>query len=198
MKKWVVAIAMGGLIISFQNCSKPNLNGTGSLDASSQENPVMQAPVSTLVPSKAVAVEIPNSPFVDLNVDGNSNKSMNSYSLRVNTQTGVINVLLGNGEIDSSKEFCLGSEQISVLEDLLAHAQLYEAIEDSNPDRICTMDYSYPYAKLHFTEKEVALGEKFSGCHKGADLEKVSSVKLKSFLSDVVSNLKSCNFDAVQ
>lgn len=204
MKKWVMAVAMGGLIVSFQNCSPSQLGETGSLDASSQQNPVTGARISDLVPSKAVAIEIPNSPIVDSGVGAAYSKainSFNSYSLILNPQTGVINALRGNGEVDSAIEFCLNSQQIAELEYLLENARLYNDLDKSQePDQICTMDYRYPYAKLYFDDQKVSLGEKFSGCHIGADLEKTSSLKLKSFLGDLLTNLagSKCSFEEVK
>lgn len=159
--------------------------------------------LSSLSPSNAQSLEIPSSPAVDNAIAGVSSKAsasddlFASFGLSLHPRTGVINVLQADGEYDPDLQFCMSSAQIAELEGLLEEARICDAQDTSaSTDTMCTMDYQFPYAKLHFTERSVGLGERYSGCSRGPDLCGDQSKKLQLFLKGITSQLKTlnCNF----
>jgi hypothetical protein len=205
MKKWMMALAFGCLIVSFQNCSRGGGVNSGSLDQSSQINPVTENAVTGLKPNEAEALVLPNTPFLDAQLQIAESKAadanpFDSSTLSMDPKTGVMNVVSADGSVDPDKIFCLSSEQIAELEGLLSAAQIC-AGEDkaASADVVCQMDYQFPYAKLQFSDQDVTLGERFSGCHTGTDLCGQSSRNLQKFIADVVKNLpaQTCHFESL-
>ncbi len=205
MKKWTIAISFGVLILSFQNCSKSNF-GTNDSASSAQVNPVVESSVTSLKPADAEVLQVPSNPFIDAGLSNVSAKTEDSNlfaskSLAIHTKTGVVDVVLPDGSLDESQQFCLKSEQISQLEGLLSASALCDAqVLKTQSEYGCSMEYAFPYAILQFSDKTVKLGEKFSGCHKGADLCGENSKNLKLFLNNLVQALgtlaaSKCNFE---
>ena len=160
--------------------------------------------VSTLNPSDAQTVEVPNSATVDSAVSkvtakASSDSLFSSYNLSIHPKTGIIDVLEADGSVSPDAQFCLQSSQIAQLEDLMTQAKLCEAQDQSQGNVVCSMDYHAPYAKLHFSDRDVVLGERYSGCNKGPDLCGAQSAQLQAFLKDVTDHLSSltCNFQSL-
>lgn len=194
MKRWTLLIAFGCLIVSFQNCSKSNFDKSPGIESMSESS------VSDLSPSSASTIEIPSSPQVDAAVSSVHSKSSSSnpfseYSLSLNPRTGVIDALHDNGEPAEGLTFCLQSHQIAELEGLLTESRLCEAEDRSADGNVCTMDYQFPYAKMHFASRSVVLGEKYSGCNRGPDLCGENSKKLQAFLKDITTSLDNLKCD---
>lgn len=200
MKRWTVLLLFGGLVISFQNCSR-----SGPDVSPNKMDSMSTSELSSLNPSEARSLEIPSSPTVDSAISGVSAKAASgddlfaSFGLSIQPKTGVISVLQSDGEADPDLEFCMTSAQIAQLEGLLEDARICEAQDASQDDVACTMDYRFPYAKLHFSDRSVGLGERYSGCSRGPDLCGDQSQKLQSFLKGITDQLKTltCNFQSL-
>lgn len=154
---------------------------------------------------KVEVIEIPESPDVEEAISGVSAKAFTgkrlfiSKTLLINPQNGLIEVVNANTGESSGEEFCLKSDQIDELQAILASARICEAQEVMDEDIACTMDYQFPYAKLHLLNQKVSLGEKFSGCHRGADLCGEYSQLMQGFIASILNELPqmSCSFEAL-
>jgi hypothetical protein len=199
MKRWIFPLIIGCLLVSFQNCARTAVDSTTGQIQTMSENSV-----STLNPSDAQTVEVPNSATVDSQVSkvsakASSDSLFSSYNLSIHPKTGIVDVLEADGSVSPDTQFCLRSAQIAQLEDLLTQAKLCEAQDQSHGDVACSMDYHSPYAKLHFSDRDVVLGERYSGCNKGPDLCGAQSTQMQAFLKNVTDNLASltCHFQAL-
>lgn len=199
MKRWTFLLITGCLLVSFQNCARTAIDTT-----TGQIQTMSESSVSNLNPADAQTLEVPSSMAIDSAVSKISAKAASeelfiSYNLSVHPKTGVIDVLRPDGSVSPDSQFCLQSGQIAELEDLLTQARLCEAQDHSSENTGCTMDYHSPYAKLHFSDRSVVLGERYSGCYKGPDLCGEQSQKLQAFLKTITESLPSlsCSFESL-
>jgi hypothetical protein len=97
-------------------------------------------------------------------------------------------------------QYCLNSRELFDLNSILSSAKLCEdKAANRSSEQLCTLEYRFPYARLHFLDSEVALGEKFDACSKGVDLCGDQKDQLQSYLGNVQSTLeaKKCDFQVV-
>lgn len=183
-KKAFAIFAFLILIFSFQNCSQnSNLkNLSKTEDENKKEYP------NVVVPADTEFLIITN----DLEKSG-----IVAENFKLDVQRGVAEI-----ENPQSKEkgesYCLTEDQQEELQSILEQSQVcypeHKEVEDD--DRVCTMEYKYPYATLLAPYFEVKLGETSSGCDKPIDLCEEKSDMLKGFVSYLLKNLKkqACHF----
>lgn len=203
MKRYVFAGFAFCLVVGFQNCSRNQLSDGGG--ANSLSNPALVTPVEKVDVSQTEILEVPESAYLESQLQSDITQSkptstFSSHHLEIDVKTGVIHVVDQNNEVISGVQYCLSSSEVNELRSILDTAKVCEdkAVVDENLN--CTMDYKFPYAKLHFPDSELSLGESMSGCHKGPDLCGEQKDMLQGFLAHVQNNLsgKKCQFQVVQ
>lgn len=88
---------------------------------------------------------------------------------------------------DESEWYCLTEADAKELSQILSGASICETKLQEN--QVCTMEYKNPYAILKYTNKDIRLGEKTSGCS-SIDLCESYPDLLKGFLADLKANLR--------
>jgi len=203
MKRYVFAGFAFCLVVGFQNCSRNQLSDTGNSDALS--NPAEVTPVEKVDVSQTEMLEVPESAFLEAQLQAEiaqlkPTSTFASHHLEIDAKTGVVHVVDQNSEVLAGVQYCLSSSDMSELRSILESAKICEDKAAVDNQLNCTMDYRFPYAKLHFVDSEVALGEALSGCHKGPDLCGTEKDMLQGFLAHVQNNLSSmkCQFQVVK
>lgn len=203
MKRYVFAAFAFCLVVGFQNCSRNQLSDAG--DSNALSNPTEITPAEKVDVSQAEAVEVPESAFLESQLQSaitqaKPTSTFATHHLEIDAKTGVIHVLDQNNDTVAGVQYCLSSSDMTELRAILDSAKICEdkALVDEQTN--CTMDYTYPYAKLQFVDSEVSLGEAMSGCHKGPDLCGDQKDMLQGFLANLqnkLTNLK-CEFQVVK
>lgn len=170
-------------------------------------NPVVGTPIEKLDVSQTETVEIPESSFLESKLQADilqtkSTSNFTTHHLEIDVKTGVIHVIEENsGDSISGIKYCLNSQDLYTLGSILAASKICEEkIPAQNSSQVCTMEYKYPYAKLHILNSEpVALGEVFNACSSGFDLCGDRKNQLQTFLGQVQSSLTAmkCDFQVV-
>jgi hypothetical protein len=195
------------LIFGFQNCAQSPqdmaLGGSNQLTQASEGEGSLAA---VDLNQNVERIEVPESPELEQTLRSLSSKTTYSgerlflaHTLFIYPQTGLIDVVDSRAGEKLGQNFCLKSEQVHQLQGILAAARICEAKNIESPDLMCTMEYEFPYAKLYLLNQKVHLGEKFSGCHQGADLCGDYSALMKTFILEVKSQLPSlaCGFQGL-
>ncbi len=193
------------LLFGFQNCGQAPELTSGEMSS----NQLRQATESDgslkniSLQEKVDVIEIPESPELEQSLSELSSKSTTagrlfiSKTLMIYPQTGLIEVVDAQDGEAVGQQFCLSDEQGLELQGILAAAKICEEQTTQDENMACTMDYEFPYAKLHLLNQKVNLGERFSGCHRGTDLCGEYGNLMKSFVSQIKSNLDkmTCQFE---
>lgn len=202
MKRYLFAGFAFCLVVGFQNCSRNQLSDTNSADA--LNNPTEVTPVEKVDVSQTEILEVPESAYLETQLrpsiqQSKPTSSFSSHHLEIDVKTGVIHVVDQAGETVAGVQYCLSNSEVDELRVILDSARICEDKAQTNSQLGCTMEYRFPYAKLHLPEVEIALGEAMSGCHKGPDLCGDQKDMLQGFLAHVQNNLaaKKCNFQVV-
>ncbi len=202
MKRYVFAGLAFCLVVGFQNCSRNQLSDNVNNDA--LNNPAEVTPAEKVDVSQTRALEIPESAYLEAQLQADITQAkptsiFASHHLEIDIKTGVVHVVDQNNEVVVGVQYCLSSSDMSEIRSILASSKVCEdkAVVDENLN--CTASYKFPYAKLHFADSELALGEAMSGCHKGPDLCGESKDMLQGFLAHIQNNLagKKCQFQVV-
>lgn len=203
MKRYVFAGFAFCLVIGFQNCSRNQFSDTSV--SNSLSNPAEVTPAEKIDVSQAEILEVPESSFLESQLQpaiqqSKPTSTFASHHLEIDVKTGVMHVVDQNDELIPGVQYCLSVADLNELRVILDTAKICEdkAVVDENT--ACTMNYTYPYARLHFPEVELALGEATSGCHRGPDLCGEQKDMLQGFLAHIQSELasKMCEFQVVQ
>ena len=205
MKRYVFAGFAFCLVIGFQNCSKNNFTDMNTTDALG--NPMIATPIEKLDVSQTETVEIPESSFLESKLQADilqakSTSNFSTHHLEIDVKTGVIHVIEdSSGESIPSIQYCLNNRDLYSLNSILSASKICEEkIPAKNTNQVCTMQYKFPYAKLHISNSEpVALGEVFNACSSGFDLCGEQKDQLQAFLGQVQTNLTNlkCDFQVV-
>lgn len=202
MKRYVFAGCAFCLVIGFQNCSPQKLSDVNASD--SLNNPTEVVPSEKIDVSQTEILEIPESPYLEAQLQKDIQQvqpdaTFASHHLEIDVKTGVIHVLDQSDEIVIGVQYCLSSGEVAELRAILDSSKICEEKAEV-AGQVCTMNYTFPYATLLFSNSELALGESTSGCHKGPDLCGEQKDLLQGFLAHVQNQLssKKCEFQVVQ
>lgn len=202
MKRYVFAGFAFCLVVGFQNCSRNQLSD--NLGNSALNNPTEVTPAEKVDVSQTEALEVPESAYLEsqLQADIIASKPTSTFAshhLEIDVKTGVVHVVDQNSEVVAGVQYCLSASDMSELSAILSSAKVCEDKAAVDENLNCTAEYKFPYARLHFSDSELSLGESMSGCHKGPDLCGDSKDMLQGFLAHVQSNLaaKKCEFQVV-
>ena len=202
MKRYVFAGFAFCLVVGFQNCSPKQFSDVNT--ANGLSNPTEITPVEKIDVSQTEILEVPESAFLEAQLQpaiqqSKPNSTFAAHHLEIDVKTGVVHVVDQSNEVVAGVQYCLSSSDVSELNAILGSAKVCEdkAVVDENLN--CTMEYKFPYARLHLPDSEVALGESMSGCHKGPDLCGEQKDMLQGFLAHVQTKLssKACQFQVV-
>lgn len=206
MKRYVFAGLAFCLVIGFQNCAgNKQFSDMNSSDALG--NPFEVTPMEKIDVSQTEIIEIPESSYLEAQLQDailqtKATSNFTTHHLEIDVKTGVIDVIEDNsGEAITGLQYCLNSQDLSQLDTILTDSKICEDKVIAQDQRACTMQYQFPYARLHFAETgAVALGEVFNACHRGYDLCGEKRDLLQEFLGKVQSELKSkkCEFQIVR
>jgi hypothetical protein len=203
MKRYVFAGFAFCLVVGFQNCSRNQLSDVNPANALS--NPMEVTPSEKIDVSQTEMLEIPESAFLEAQLQAailasKPTSTFAAHHLEIDVKTGVVHVVDQNNETLAGVQYCLSSPDMSELRAILDSSKVCEDSAVVDEQINCTADYQFPYAKLHFLESELSLGESMSGCHKGPDLCGNQKDMLQGFLAHVQSDLasKKCEFQVVQ
>ena len=195
------------LIFGFQNCAQsPQDFASSSRNQLEQASESESSLAAVDLNQKVERIEVPESPELEQALRGVSSKStfsgeslFISQTLFIYPQTGLIDVVNSQTGEKLGQNFCLKPDQMNQLQGILAAARICEAINVEDSSQMCTMDYEFPYAKLYLLNQKVNLGEKFSGCHRGADLCGDYANLMRSFIFEVKSQLGTldCEFQGL-
>ena len=161
------------LVLTFQNCGQaPNAWDTKAAGAATpsnqQYNKYAVEGFSTLS-----LYDMANHRFLDLNL---SNGQVVAFE-----EAGQV-----RGET-----YQISDEKLSEVNSILAGAEICEPVVDSRDleDRMCTMEYGYPYSILSDRVEEVRLGERASGCDIPVDLCGDKAKQLRASVKSIVESL---------
>jgi hypothetical protein len=203
MKRYVFAGFAFCLVVGFQNCSRNQLSDNVNNDSLS--NPAQVTPAEKVDVSQTEMLEIPESAYLETQLQSDITQSkptstFSSHRLEIDVKTGVVHIVDQNNEVIEGLQYCLSSSDLNELHGILSSSTVCEDKAAADESLNCSMEYKFPYAKLHFAEYELSLGESMSGCHKGPDLCGVQKDMLQGFLAQVQNNLaaKKCQFQVVQ
>lgn len=139
MQKLFALFAVVIIFLSFQNCSKKNLQFSPS-DLT-----------ITHIETQKTAVDS----FRDLLIYDRTNGIQ--YDLELNS--GRIRVMNDDG-VDQGIQYCLSDHQKEALNQILFQAEVCEQPSAGQGDRVCAQSYQYPYAAFINGGIVVRLGEK--------------------------------------
>ena len=175
MKKFVpILVSCGVLLFGFQNCSQQSIN--------KNENAASVTP-STKIEDPALS----KAESVDILTQQNQTVSLDLKTGRMSeVNSGV------------SEVRCLPDSVRAEVLDVLNSSNLCE-FQEPGPDQLCAEVYSAPYAEIHWSDKQIKVGEMFSSCHKDIDLCGNDGKLLRGILKDIVSRWSewSCDFKVV-
>lgn len=183
MKPWMIGLLMTALVLSYQNCGAPS-EMVGSYGGNSLKSAVDRGGSAETASWTGVEFE---------------NQKPESYRperFHVDLETGEI-IRLGE-EQAAAEPLCLTEDELEEIRSILETSKVCEPVQDSNPGRVCTMEYGEAYAWLVSEDQRgeavLALGEKLNGCHKPIDLCGDHSNLLKGFLANISNSLdgRSC------
>lgn len=170
MRKSLFIIGSFILMLSFQNCSKNNLQQVDQ--ATSANDPATYDKVSTSNVDKVAAQDVSS-----------------GRKLEIDVRSGRIAVFsdFGHERLDDR---CLSEQERTQVESLLAKAELCVPLVEPSQymDKNCTMIYKFPYATLLVGAEAVNLGEMTSGCDVPTDLCGASADELKDFVQSILAS----------
>lgn len=180
------------MIGSFQNCAQSKIGNANEL------TPGTMSPVQNQDTSES---NIPKLNSVDLRKASSLELQLNSLFLKNNrneTPRFLINLSNGEmmqvnleGQVVSQIRLCLLQEELSELSAIIDNAEICTSDSKVNSDAVCTLEYIYPYAKVHLSSNEVInLGEKTGGCGNVLDLCEEHKKALNGFITYLSSNLE--------
>jgi len=194
MKKYVYASLILCLVVGYQNCARNN-QFSDMNNSNAMGNTVEATPIEKIDVSQVEIVEIPESSFLESKIQpdiiqSKAASSISTHHLEIDVKTGVINVIEdANGQPISGLQYCLRPEELLNLNSILARSQVCEEKVATSRDQLCIMEYQFPYARLHFVDSQVALGEVFNACQKGFDLCGEQKDQLQAYLGQIQMDL---------
>jgi hypothetical protein len=203
MKRSIFAIVGFCVVLGYQNCGRSQFGDVSSNDAFS--NPTEVQPVEKIDVAQTRVVEVPENAFLEGQLQAPIEKAaptsaLASHHLEIDVKTGVIDVLDQNNTKTPGLQYCLNAQDLDRLTAILASAKICEESAPTDSGLNCTMNYQFPYARLHLADAEVPLGESMSGCHHGPDLCGDQKGQMQALLADVQTGLtttRTCNFQIV-
>ncbi len=203
MKRYVFAGFAFCFVVGFQNCSRSQFSDVNSSNALS--NPTEVTPAGKINVSQTEILEVPESAYLESQLElairaSKPTSTFAAHHLEIDVKTGVVHVVDQNNEDVSGVQYCLSLSDLNELHTILDSSKVCEDNAVVDEQIVCTADYKFPYAKLHFAESQLSLGESMSGCRKGPDLCGEGKDMLQGFLAHVQSSLasKKCEFKVVQ
>lgn len=161
------AVLLGSFAV-FQNCGKTSNNSTETI----QGDPFIR--------SDADAYSV-----LKINEMGMGN---GERFLKIDLEKETI-FISDREDFSSGTSHPLPEEDKTALENILDEAQLCEPAPVANPDdRICTMQYVFPYVELMHGSIVKKLGEKSNGCATPTDLCDGKATELKSLLQKILDD----------
>jgi hypothetical protein len=201
MIRFFVIVILTGLILIFQNCSTGK-NFTNS-------NSIINLQNTQLGSDKVIVLPMDLRTTLSMQINNVRNtKAMEPQDLLVKPDIYYYLVNIADGKIQAfdmnniklNYNFCLSDGDKSELINILQTGQICEPNPEgdlsSQEDRVCTMNYVMPYAKLNFSNhSSFSLGERSSGCDIPTDLCGDHSTLLKGFVRNFLLNIstKTCN-----
>lgn len=173
MKKLLVMTTLCCLVLGFQNCARSGMSGSSS-ESSSTGAAELNSSSSQM--ASVTEVEIPYG---------------QGGELVVNVSSGQIQAV--NAQDQATATYCVSSSNLQQLQTLLASAQLCEGSSSSgSADQVCAQVYTAPYATL-VGSSVMTLGESLDSCGTGLqDLCGSAAASFKTLVSNISSNLQSC------
>jgi len=172
---YVIALFLLPLSL-FQSCAPKT-----ALEGGSDRSGVLGEVILTLDPTDLGRIE-----FSAFALGVNTTNPLGSYSLDVQAKQLVR--LDTDGNVTETCKPDLGP--INIVLEHLNGSQVCDYPENTDPDRLCTLIYSAPYATLYFVDQvALSLGEKTSGCSKTTDLcSSEKEIQFKDDLKDLLSS----------
>lgn len=172
MSKFSVVFVSFLLIISFQNCGKPQVPQQSESSSQSSELSYNKFALDSF---KVLSVW----------------DFMNLQYLDINLANGSIQVFEEAGQ-GVGATYQLKQIEIDKLNSILSQAEICEPIVTlPDPQQVCSLMYRYPYAILVNLGDEVRLGEMTNGCDVPVDLCGAKAQQLKAWSSKLVEKLNS-------
>jgi len=171
MKKYAILGVMVLLTLSFQNCGKVNQGDMGN-DANGNP-PAQYNKYSTADYSTLSLWDYARYQYLDLDL-----------------QSGQIVAFEEAGQV-RGKTYQLKADVLAEAQQIMAGAEICEPVINSTDieNRVCTMNYRYPYAILVQQGDEARLGEITSGCDVPVDLCGDKAQKLHQWVTNIVDHL---------
>lgn len=186
-----------GLVVAFQNCSRTQTDesvlqqaavegspGSNVGDAADGGGAAGPASGNQINPENFNAQNID---FIDFYVNSLPAQVSREYLgrvIKVDLKNGQA-VLLTSDGLGQERSINLPKGFVEHILRTLAKAQFCLPPQNTDPNRMCTMIYGYPYAVLFAGQQELRLGESTSGCDKGPDIcepqqkEKLQEISLE-------------------
>lgn len=191
IKIFMLFYASLAMIGSFQNCAQSKVGNGNELI------PGTMAPVENLDSSesknpKLISVDLKNASSLDLQLNSlfSKNNRNERPRLLINMFNGEMRQVNLEGQVVSQIRLCLLQEELSELTTIINTAEVCTSDSKVNSDAVCTLEYIYPYAKVHLSSNEIInLGEKPGGCGNVLDLCEEHKKALNGFISYLSSNL---------
>lgn len=167
LKKHLLYVFPLMLIISFQNCGKPQL------------------PKDQAASDKTATRKVLSDPYEVKFLDYYQNRYYG-----VDTDNGRIYEY--NMNHAQGGTYCMSSEELASLKAILAGAEVCLPSSASSSDQYCTMAIVEPYASLQRVgEEEILLGYASDGCAAAIDLCGNKASQFRSFIAATLTNLQS-------
>lgn len=186
------------LVLVFQNCSSGKQYSVEQIEKNIDLN--------KSAPGKVTPVSIDLNTVSSLQAFNVRNTvSLDPQDLLVKPDIYYYLVSVADGRIESydvnnvklNYNYCLTETDKTELNNILQTAQICEptqAAKDEMQDYACTLQYTMPYAQLHFPhEKSFTLGEMTSGCDIPVDLCGDHAKLLQGFVRNLLLNIKTKN-----
>lgn len=161
------------LVLTFQNCGQaPNAWDTKSASAATPSN----------------------QQYNKYAVEGYSTLSLydmvNHRFLDLNLSTGQVVAFEEAGQI-RGETYQISDDKLAEVNSILSGAEICEPVIDPSEleNRMCTMEYGYPYSILSDKADEVRLGERANGCDIPVDLCGDKAKQLRASVKSIVESL---------
>jgi hypothetical protein len=171
MKKIAAILGLGLLILSFQNCSSPELVAQGQDEREVIYDKIKAVPVTDIV-------------FWD---------ESRGLRLDVNLSTGVMTAFEEMGQV-RGETYCLPENAKLTLNEILADANICLPEPTAIPE-VCAQVYHAAYASLTIGTKSYNLDERLDSCTPAVDLCDPQAQVLKAFVQNTLLQLEryTCN-----
>ena len=192
MKKYAWLGVACIVFVTFQNCAPAPQSGvqtdSSNLKTETTFNKVLADNFSTLslwdsgCDERCTLAELQQSQpkYIDIVIQSNNPKKIGFL------QTWPLDIRL------LQSKYCLVQERLDALLAILAGAEVCEPVLPDHyfDGRVCTMNYTNPYAILKFDQQQqMTLGEKTSGCDIPVDLCGDKAAQLKTWRSTIIGHL---------